>query len=60
VNPFHVPLSSPPTGGVIAATICGMWIVAALFALPSVSSKYLCEEFVISGGITYYQNVAIY
>ena len=29
-------------------------------AFPSVLSECLCEEFVISGGITYYQNVIIF
>jgi hypothetical protein len=39
VNPFHVRVSSPPTWCDIVATICGVWIVAALFAVPSAVSK---------------------
>jgi Leucine-rich repeat (LRR) protein len=34
VNPFHVRDSSQPTWRVTVATICEVWIVAALFALP--------------------------
>jgi len=37
------------------ATICGVWIVAALFAIPSALSKYQCEEFAVLVHITYLQ-----
>jgi hypothetical protein len=40
------------------ATICGVWIVAALFTVPSVLSKYRCEEF--KKILTYYQLVVIF
>jgi hypothetical protein len=42
VNPFHVRASSPPTWRV-NVVICGVWIVVALFVVPSTLSKYLCE-----------------
>jgi len=45
VNPFHVRLSSPPTWRGIVATFCAVWIVAALFAVPSTLSKNLCPKF---------------
>jgi hypothetical protein len=43
VNSFSVRLSSQPTWRVIVSTICGMWIVAALFAIPSALSKFICS-----------------
>jgi hypothetical protein len=60
INPIHVRLSSPPTRRGIVATFCGVWIVAALFAIPSTVSKYLCEEFDGIRLITYYQHVVIF
>ena len=59
-NPFHVHLSSQPTWCGTAATICGVWIVAALFALPAAHSKYLCREPIILGFKTYYQHVVVF
>jgi hypothetical protein len=56
-NPFQVRVSSPPTWRVTVATICGMWIVAALFAVPSALSKYLCKGRLLSKSATYYQHV---
>ena len=41
VNPFHVRICSQATWRVTVATICGVWIVAALVAFPSILSKYL-------------------
>jgi hypothetical protein len=43
VNAYKLRVSSPPTWRVTVATICGVWIVAALFAVPSALSKYQCE-----------------
>jgi hypothetical protein len=60
VNPFHVVVSSPPTWRVTVATVCGVWIVAALFAVPSDLSNYLCEGLQITGSINYYQLVIIF
>jgi ABC-type protease/lipase transport system fused ATPase/permease subunit len=42
------------------ATICGVWIVAALFAVPSALSKYLCVRFFVSKGKNYYHFVVIF
>jgi hypothetical protein len=60
VNPFHVRVSAPPTWRGIVAKVCGVWIVAALFAVPSALSKYPCEEFTIVSHIMYYQCVVIF
>jgi len=60
VDPFQVRLSSPPTWRVTVATICGVWIVAALFAVPSALTKYQCEALPVSRRITYYQHVVIF
>jgi hypothetical protein len=59
VNPFHVHVFSQPTWRVTVATICGLWIVAAIFAIPSALSWHLCQDlpFFI---ITYYQYVVIF
>jgi hypothetical protein len=59
VNPLQARVSSPPTWRVTVATICGVWIVAALFALPTAVSKYLCENFV-SKRMAYYKQVVIF
>jgi hypothetical protein len=59
-NPFHVLVSSQPTWCGTAATICGVWIVAALFALPAARSKYLCRKSIILGFITYNQHAVVF
>jgi hypothetical protein len=41
------------------ASICGVWIVAALFAVPSALSKYLCEGLVLRRK-NYYQLVVVF
>jgi len=61
VNPLQVRLSSPPTRRNIVATFCGVWIVAALFAVPSTLSKNLCQDIVYAKHThTYYQRVVIF
>jgi hypothetical protein len=60
VNPFNVRVSSPPTWRATVATICGVWIVAALFAIPSALSKYQCEVIFFQKSTTYYQLVVIF
>jgi len=60
VNPVQVRVSSPPTWRYTVATICGLWIVAALFAVPSVLSKYICDTSIYSFHVTYYQYVVIF
>jgi hypothetical protein len=59
-NPFYVLLSSQPTWRSTGAVICGVWIVAALFALPAAHSKYFCRESIILGFKTYYQHVVVF
>jgi hypothetical protein len=41
------------------ATICGVWILAASFAVPSAMSRYLCTGFAFRG-VKYYQRVVIF
>jgi hypothetical protein len=60
VNYFFLRVPSQSTGRFTVATVCGVWIVAALFAVPSALSKYLCYESFISGHTTYYLLVAIF
>ena len=60
VYPLHVCFSSKPTWLATGATICGVWIVAALFAIPAARSKYLCDKSVFLWRTKYYQRVAIF
>ena len=60
MNTFHFRVSSPPTWRVSAATVCGVWIVAALFAVHSALSKYQCENFAGLIHITYLQLMFIF
>jgi hypothetical protein len=60
VNPFNVRVSSQLKWRVTVAAVCGVWTVAALFAIPSGLSKYLCEEYKTFGTIRYYQRVVIF
>jgi hypothetical protein len=60
VNPFQVLVSPQATWRVTVAAVCGVWIVAALFAVPSALSKYPCEGFLFSRSVTYYQLVVIF
>ena len=59
VKPFHVRGSSPPTWRGIVATLCGVWIVAALFAVPSTISKYV-DGYLFFNLITYYKRLVIF
>jgi hypothetical protein len=62
VTVYHLQarLSSPPTWRDILTTICGVWILAALFAVPSAVSKYFCEGFILSHLTPYYQHVVTF
>jgi hypothetical protein len=42
------------------ATISGMWIVAALFAIPGVRSRYLCDGLILLWRRNYYQHVTLF
>jgi hypothetical protein len=60
VNPLHVFVSSKPTWPATGAKVCGVWIVAALFAIPATRSKYLCLISLLLWRKKYYQRVAIF
>jgi len=60
VYPLHARVSLQATWRATVATVCGVWIVAALFAIPSALSKYLCEDFTIIRSVTYYQRVVVF
>jgi hypothetical protein len=60
VNPLDVCVSSKPTWRATVATICGLWIVAALFAIPAVRSKYFCVKSIFLWRTKYYHRVAIF
>jgi hypothetical protein len=56
VNPIKIRVHSPVTWRVTTATICGVWFLASLFALPSALSKtHRHQECARSG--TYYNKV---
>jgi hypothetical protein len=55
-----VRVSSKPTWRTTGATICGVWIVAALFAIPAALSRYWCVESLLLWRTKYYQRVAIF
>jgi len=60
VRPIQVRVSSQPKWRGIVATFCGVWTVAALFAVPSALSKYLCQELIFSVNISYYKLVVVF
>jgi hypothetical protein len=60
VNPFHVHVSSQPTWRGTGAVICGVWIVAALFAIPAVCYGDLCDNSELFVFINYYQHLNIF
>jgi Leucine-rich repeat (LRR) protein len=60
VNSIQDIISSQAKYCFTVATICGVWIVAALFAVPSALSKYRCEGLPHSIIATYYQLVVIF
>jgi len=60
VNPLHIFVSSPTTCRLTVATICGVWIVAALFALPSALSKHADSHCSHYRSEVYYEKVAVF
>jgi len=60
VNSFHVRVSSQATWRGTVTTICGVWIVAALLAVPSTISNYFCVEWIFLNSTTYYHRVVIF
>jgi hypothetical protein len=59
VNSLRAHVSSQPTWCGTGAIICGVWIVAALFAVPTTRAKYLCVECISLWRTKYYQHVTI-
>jgi len=59
-RPIHMRFSSQTKWRGVVAEICGVWIVATLFAVPSTLSKYLCQYTHTIRLITYYQYVVIF
>ena len=59
VNSFKVRVSSP-RWRVIVATVCGMWIVGALYDVSSTLTQFLCEKFENLDRIMYYLLVVIF
>ena len=60
VNPLQVLLSSQATWRVTVATIFGVWVFAALFAVPSALSNYLCGRLFLTSRTKYYHLVVIF
>jgi hypothetical protein len=60
VYPLQVCVSSQPTWRTTGATICGVWIVAALFAIPSARAKEFCGVSLYLLFTNYYQRVFIF
>ena len=59
-NSFHVRVSPQATWRVTVAAICGVWIVSASFAVPSVLSNYMCQYTYGTSSMTYYRHVVIF
>jgi hypothetical protein len=60
VYPLHVLALSKPKWRDTAAAICGVWIVAALFAVPGAQSQYLCNDPILLWRRNYYPQVTLF
>jgi hypothetical protein len=60
VNPLNVRVSSQPTWRATGATIFGVWIVAALLAVPAARSKHFCRLSVFYWRTNYILQMAIF
>jgi hypothetical protein len=60
VNPFHIRVSGQPTWRVNVATICGVWIVAVLFAIPSALSGNSCFDCRENRCVIYHKRVLLF
>jgi hypothetical protein len=60
VNLLNFRMSSIPTLRLSVTTICGMWIVAALFALSSALSNYGCKKYHVYSCIMYHCTSVIF
>ena len=54
VNPFNVRVSSQPAWLSTVATIFGVWILAAFFAIPAARSQYMCVNSILLWLTKYY------
>jgi hypothetical protein len=59
-NPFHVRVSSLPTWLATAATIFGVWLLAAFFAIPAARSQYMCANSILLWRIYYHQYIIVF
>jgi hypothetical protein len=58
VKPVHFRTSSQKTWRVTVSTICGVWIVASLFAIPSVLTNFTCSDHTIDfRNIAYHKHI---
>jgi hypothetical protein len=60
VKPLQFRVSSQPTWRTTGATICGVWFVAALFAVPAARSRIICGVTITFGVIEYYHYVFLF
>jgi hypothetical protein len=60
VFPLNVRVSSQPTWRAPGAKICGVWIMAALLAVPSARSRFMCGDNFVFLYIKYYQHIVIF
>jgi hypothetical protein len=60
VDPFHIRVSSQPTWCGTVATICGMWTLAVLFAIPSALSGDICYKYYLDKRKIYYETVVVF
>jgi hypothetical protein len=56
---IHARFSSQPTWRGTGATICGVWVLAVLFAIPAARSRFWCDDSFLRLK-NYYQYVAIF
>jgi Leucine-rich repeat (LRR) protein len=60
VNPLQFRVCLQPTWRTTGATLCGVWILAALCAVPEVRSRSSCGAIIVSGVTNYYHYVIIF
>jgi somatostatin receptor 5 len=60
VYPLQICVSSQPKWRATGATICGLWIVAALFTIPSARTKHYCGAIIPLWLTKYYPRVTIF
>jgi Leucine-rich repeat (LRR) protein len=60
VNPLHFRVSSQPTWRGTGAIICGVWIVAVLFAIPAACSQCLTHTSFLIWVTYYYQQSSLF